>query len=156
MKYEPLKRHLEAAFGVEQLRMAFDEIEAVLGFSLPRSAREHQAWWSNTRIGHTHAAAWLDAGWKTAALDLAGRRVTFVREAARGVAEGATPFRHRDETLVVPLDLLTPAALQMLDREAHRSNSDRGAAAAGLLNHLAVDRKRALLDDLAQPTPAAA
>ncbi|MFT4251728.1 MAG: hypothetical protein QM608_04505, partial [Caulobacter sp.] len=34
--------------------------------------------------------------------------------------------------------------------------SDRGAAAAGLLNHLAVDRKRALLDDLAQPTPAAA
>ena len=136
--------------------MAFDEIEAVLRFTLPRSAREHQAWWSNTRIGHTHAAAWLDAGWKTSALDLAGRRVTFVREAERGVAEGASPFRHRDEVLAVPLDVLTPAALQMLDREAGSTGVDRGAAAASLLNALAVERRRALLADLAQPVPAGA
>lgn len=156
MKYEVLKRHLEGAYDREELRMAFDEIEAVLGFALPRSAREHQAWWSNTRIGHTHAAAWLDAGWKTSALDLAGRRVTFLREAQRGVAEGATPFRHRDEAMAVPLDLLTPTALQLLDREARRTGVDRAAAAATLLNGMAVERKRALLADLAQPLPVGA
>ena len=156
MKYEPLKRHLEAAYGLDHLRLAFDEIETVLGFALPRSAREHQAWWSNTRIGHTHAAAWLDAGWKTSALDLSGRRVTFLRDAERGVAEGASPFRHGDEALAVSLDLLTPAALQMLDREARSTGADRETAAASLLNALAVERRRALLADLAQPVPAGA
>lgn len=153
MKYGPLKRYLQAARGVDQLRMAFDEIEGVLGFALPRSAREHQAWWSNTRIGHTHAAAWLDAGWKTSGLELAGRRVTFQREVERGLAEGATPFRHRDDAVTVTLELLTPAGLQMIDREAGRMGQDRGAAAAALLNALAVERRRVLLADLAQSLP---
>lgn len=156
VKYEPLRRHLENVYDGDEVLMAFDEIEVVLGFALPRSAREHQAWWSNTRIGHTHAAAWLDAGWKTSALDLAGRRVRFVREAERGVAEGATPFRHRDEVLPVPLDLLTPASLQMIDREALRTGAPPQTAAAALLNALAVERRRTLLADLAQPLPAGA
>jgi len=156
MKYEPLKRHLEGAYDHGELRMAFDEIEAVLGFALPRSAREHQAWWSNTRIGHTHAAAWLDAGWKTSALDLAGRRVTFVREAVRSVAEGAAPFRHRGEDLSVPLDRLNPAAVQLIDRQAASAGVSREAAVALLLNDMAVERRRALLADLAQPLPAGA
>ncbi len=156
MKYEPLKRHLEGAYDRDELRLAFDEIEAVLGFALPRSAREHQAWWSNTRIGHTHAAAWLDAGWKTSALDLAGHRVSFVREAVRGVAEGAAPFRHRGEDLAVPLDLLNPAAVQLIDRHAASAGVPRETAVALLLNDLAVERRRALLADLAQPLPAGA
>lgn len=156
MKYEPLKRHLEGAYDRDELRLTFGEIEAVLGFALPRSAREHQAWWSNTRIGHTHAAAWLDAGWKTSALDLAGRRVTFLREAERGVAEGGAPFRHRGEDLAVPLDLLSPAAVQLIDRHAATAGVPREAAVALLLNDLAVERRRALLADLAQPLPAGA
>ena len=83
MKYEPLKRHLESRFLVRETRLRFVEIEKLLGFSLPASARSYPAWWSNTRGSHTHAAAWLDAGWTTAKLDLAGGAVTFVKTSAQ-------------------------------------------------------------------------
>lgn len=56
----------------------FSEIEEILGFTLPASARKHPAWWSNDRQGHSHAGSWLDAGWRTSAIDLKARSVTFV------------------------------------------------------------------------------
>ena len=82
--------------------------------------------------------------------------MTFQREVERGMAEGAAPFRHHDDAVTVPLELLTPAVLQMIDREAGRMGLDRGAAAAALLNALAVERRRVLLADLAQSLPAGA
>ena len=59
--------------------MSFTEIERVLGFKLPKSAYQHEAWWSNNATGHSHARAWLKFGWRTEAVDLAGRKVTFQR-----------------------------------------------------------------------------
>jgi hypothetical protein len=59
--------------------MSFREIESVLGFKLPKSAYEHEAWWSNNPTGHSHARTWLKFGWRTEAVDLAGRKVTFRR-----------------------------------------------------------------------------
>jgi hypothetical protein len=66
--------------------MSFSEIEEVLGFSLPLSARSYQAWWGNNLTYGRHSAAWLLAGWETEQLDLAGERVTF-RRAAQGRAQ---------------------------------------------------------------------
>jgi hypothetical protein len=77
-KYEPLPQFLISVGGTSH-RMSFAEIERILGFKLPRSAYEHEAWWSNNATGHSHARAWLKFGWRTEAVDLAGRKVTFQR-----------------------------------------------------------------------------
>jgi hypothetical protein len=60
--------------------MSFEQIERILGFKLPKSAYEHEAWWSNNATGHSHARAWLAAGWRTQDVDIEGRKVTFHRE----------------------------------------------------------------------------
>lgn len=75
-KYEPLPQFLASVGGAAH-RMSFSEIERVLGFKLPKSAYQHEAWWSNNATGHSHARAWLKFGWRTEAVDLAGRKVTF-------------------------------------------------------------------------------
>jgi hypothetical protein len=77
-KYEALPQFL-ARTPAASRRMSFGDIEKVLGFKLPKSAYEHEAWWSNNTTGHSHARAWLKFGWRTEAVDLAGRKVTFRR-----------------------------------------------------------------------------
>lgn len=82
-KYDPLERHLR---GLESDRWdtSFAEIEAVLGFRLPASAREYPAWWANNDPGSRHTSAWLRAGWHTSELDLRGERVRFERDTSVG------------------------------------------------------------------------
>jgi hypothetical protein len=77
-KYEPLPQFLSSTTGSLR-RMSFFEIERILGFKLPKSAYKHEAWWSNNETGHSHARAWLAAGWRTMEVDLAGRKITFQR-----------------------------------------------------------------------------
>ena len=77
-KYEPLPQFLGSVGGGIH-RMNFSEIERILGFKLPKSAYEHEAWWSNNATGHSHANAWMKFGWRTEAVDLAARKVTFQR-----------------------------------------------------------------------------
>ena len=72
-KYTPLFRHL-TEFNGQQWRATFKAVEVVLGFSLPKSARRHPAWWA---AGHSHAHAWLAAGWRTRAVDLAAETLVF-------------------------------------------------------------------------------
>ena len=45
-KYEPLPQFLSSKTGAVH-RMSFEQIERILGFKLPKSAYEHEAWWSN-------------------------------------------------------------------------------------------------------------
>lgn len=151
MKYEPLKRHLEGMFQHGEVRLGFAEIERILDFSLPRSAYRHQAWWSNTRAGHSHAAAWLDAGWKTAALDLAGRQVSFVKATngpfPAGVAEDGAAFQHREaEPIILSAGALSPRALRMIDYHVESNGGDRVSACAALLDQLAEDRLTAMFE----------
>jgi len=82
-KYESLCSYLGSLRQVKRLRVTFSEIEGILKFKLPRSAITYAAWWSNDATGHSHAKAWLDAGWRTADVDVAGRKVTLVREERR-------------------------------------------------------------------------
>ncbi len=76
--FECLKDDMREGTGV--WRASFTEIERVLGFPLPKSARRHPAWWANEKNGrHTHARAWIGAGWKTEDVDIAAESVTFRR-----------------------------------------------------------------------------
>ena len=77
-KYEPLPQFLGSVGGAMH-RLSFSEIERIVGFKLPKSAYEHEAWWSNNATGHSHARAWMKFGWRTEAVDLAARKVTFQR-----------------------------------------------------------------------------
>ena len=80
-KYAPLYRHLLARSGPDW-RTSFAEVEAVLGFRLPDSARLHRPWWANSAKGngHSHALAWQAAGWKTGEVDLDAETLVFARE----------------------------------------------------------------------------
>jgi hypothetical protein len=69
-KYDPLAHHFRRLTG-SSWHATFEQLERILSFRLPASARAYPAWW-----------AWLDAGWKTRDLNLAGGRVLFVHEAA--------------------------------------------------------------------------
>ncbi|MBI4367231.1 MAG: hypothetical protein HY543_10465 [Deltaproteobacteria bacterium] len=110
-KYEPLPQFLGSVGGAAH-RMTFSEIERILGFKLPKSAYEHEAWWSNNATGHSHARAWLKFGWRTEAVDLTARKVTFQRSAP----PPTTPSPKRDPwgcmagtiTIMPGVDLTAP------------------------------------------------
>ena len=63
-KYAPLYRHLLSLAPKKEWRAGFGELERVLGFRLPDSARLHRPWWANSRkgSGHSHAARLAGGG----------------------------------------------------------------------------------------------
>ena len=78
-KYEPLAQFLDRREQSEW-NAEFSEVEHILGFALPKSAYQYQAWWANQRgKGHSQTAGWQSAGWQTANVDLHQERVTFKR-----------------------------------------------------------------------------
>ena len=76
-KYAPLTEYLNQ-LTEPLIDLSFHEIEKILGFDLPASAFQYQAWWANEREGtHSHARSWLNASFKTANVDLNTKTVTF-------------------------------------------------------------------------------
>lgn len=89
-KYTPLVAFLQAQTQ-DSVTLSFGQIDKLVG-GLPRSAREHQAWWGNSRTEDTHTWAhlWIAAGWERGALDMPRELVTFTRGSV--VAKPARPF----------------------------------------------------------------
>lgn len=85
-KYRPLSDRLSRHVG-DEWRVSFGEIEAVLGSPLPKAAQQ-ASWWAGT-AEKPHQRAWLDHGWRVAAIDKDAGAVTFRREPASQAA--ATP-----------------------------------------------------------------
>ena len=75
-KYYPLFLILQQAAGAP-VTLSFAQIEALLGTSLPGSARTRAGWWSNRSKGAVQAAAWMDAGYHVKSVDLAAGTVQF-------------------------------------------------------------------------------
>ena len=76
-KYAALRDYLNT-LRVDHWNSTFTEIEDVLGFPLPNSARRYQAWWANQKAqGHVQCSGWLEAGWRTSGLNLTSEQVTF-------------------------------------------------------------------------------
>jgi hypothetical protein len=80
-KYAPVADFL-LRLEESRVRLSFEEVEAILGATLPKSAVVYQAWWANDPT-HSQAKAWLDAGWQTENLNLPRRTVEFVRVRGR-------------------------------------------------------------------------
>lgn len=76
-KYRPLAEYLVKSEST-RVELSYAEIEAILGFRLPDTARNFkQSFWANTKT-HSYASSWLEIGYKTR-VDLNGDKVTFVK-----------------------------------------------------------------------------
>ena len=80
-KYRRLYAHLCGLLS-QEWRATFAEVETVLDFDLPPSARMHRPWWANQSRGngHSHALAWITAGWETAQVDMEAETLLFRRK----------------------------------------------------------------------------
>jgi hypothetical protein len=76
-KYQPLAERLAGRSENEWLA-TFSELEAVLGFPLPKAARTTRGWWGNDPA-RSHARAWAAQGWQVGDVDHTAERVLFRR-----------------------------------------------------------------------------
>ena len=82
-KYTPLEIHLRK-LRESSVPMTFDEIEKIIGAKLPPSADSHRAWWSNNPSNGVITQAWLNAGYKSADVDMKGRKLVFRKSESDG------------------------------------------------------------------------
>jgi hypothetical protein len=77
-KYDPLGRWL-CQQGTGPVHLTFSQVETILGFELPNSARTRPQWWENEANAaghHVQCRAWVLNGWAAKA-DLAKEEVIF-------------------------------------------------------------------------------
>lgn len=77
-KYSPLADYLNRQ-DREHVPMTFAEIERITGTKLPASALKHRPWWSNNPHNSVMTKVWLDAGFESEQVDMAGRKLVFRR-----------------------------------------------------------------------------
>ena len=142
-KYDALRDYLHRQSG-DEVPMTFVQIEKITGVRLPRSA-SIRAWWSNNPTNSVLTKVWLSAGFKTAKVDMAKRKLVFVRNPKiHGFAEEAEVFesnkpvepktgRHpligilKGTFTIEPGWDLTKPALDPEELEAWEANLDRTA-----------------------------
>lgn len=90
-KYDPLGDYLRAQ-SKEAVPLRFSDIAKIVGHRLPRSAR-YPAWWSNNETNNVMTKVWLDAGFRTEQVDVAGEKLVFRRQKATGLSEEKKTFR---------------------------------------------------------------
>jgi hypothetical protein len=122
-KYEPLEKFLRGRSS-GRWRASFSEIEKLLGFKLPQSALKYPAWWSNDETGHSHATAWLDAGWRTEEVDLADHKLTFTKVTAHEKEPPRDPWGCMAGTVTIlpGTDLTAPS--EIWNAEAGRLHNE--------------------------------
>lgn len=108
-KYDPLRRFLSELDGSEWAA-TFDQVEQVLGFRLPASARKWRPWWANVENGPSQTRAWAAAGWNTRHVNLLDETLEFVR-AGPAVSERVEKNSNAPVPAVEDLDLA-----RLLDR----------------------------------------
>jgi hypothetical protein len=79
-KYDGLYKWLMAK-KIRVIPSDFVQIEKILGFTLPASARQYREWWANetARTRNVHCPSWIDAGFHTKDVNLKEETLLFVR-----------------------------------------------------------------------------
>lgn len=88
-KYDALGSFLRSQGG-EHVPMTFRDIERVTGTKLPNS-KQYPAWWSNNTWNNVMTKVWLEAGYRTEQVDIAGEKLVF-RRASQGMQENRRMF----------------------------------------------------------------
>lgn len=78
-KYSALANYLNAQ-ARDSVELEFSQVDALVN-GLPPSARNHDAWWANSRTedSHTWAHLWIAAGWECESIDRANEIAVFHR-----------------------------------------------------------------------------
>ncbi|HEX9963542.1 MAG TPA: hypothetical protein VGB04_00995 [Allosphingosinicella sp.] len=127
-KYQPLATHLQSASAGEW-SATFAQVEQVLGFPLPPSARKHREWWSNQAgTGHSQARGWQDAGWRVRKVDLDGERVVFQRPGSNRLREEAQPFEGKEDLFDLAASYLGTRDRETIIQAALKALVEREAA----------------------------
>ena len=131
-KYQPLARYLKDLTS-NRWDARFEEIERILEFELPPSAREHKAWWGNSRRGnHSQAKGWIEAGWEVSHVDKVNEKVTLERsrntDAGTSDTELVELWKKASDIsgITDPKELRKAAALCFIRREAGRQLAAMG------------------------------
>ncbi len=74
-KFANLKDYLITS-GKNEITLTFDEMEAIIGFPLPESAKKHRAYFANT-TNHSISKAWMEAGYFATDLDIYEQKIIF-------------------------------------------------------------------------------
>ena len=78
-KYAALHCHLNRRNGRAEM-LSFEEIESIIGKSLPVSAVRHRSFWANDfQDPQSHARSWMQAGYRVAYVDREQKVVRFER-----------------------------------------------------------------------------
>ena len=118
-KYRRLYTHL-CAKEDGQWFTSFREIEAILSFRLPDSARRYRPWWANQKGGgHSQALAWMAAGWETANVDMEAETL-LLRRSGRSEAPRKPTL---DQVLPVHSAGSWPEGLSLSRREMYESGA---------------------------------
>ncbi|MTK13320.1 MAG: hypothetical protein F8N39_14915 [Clostridiaceae bacterium] len=75
-KYELLMKYFESLHG-NKVILTYDELEKIIGFKLPKSAYQYNAYWRESKT-HTITRSWIENRWKITELKL-GKYVEFTR-----------------------------------------------------------------------------
>jgi hypothetical protein len=163
-KYQPLGDFL---VGQDQRKkwcaMRFDDIEEILKFPLPPSARRHRGWWTNDPNGtHVQARAWMGAGWRVWRADLSAENVEFERTVPTqgdGLSEDPVPYRYRGARLGAadPITFdrakLSVTARRILDDYTAELGGNVQAAIDRALHEARVAYRRRLIDSIVRTSP---
>jgi len=86
-KYASLEKYLRDQ-PWDEVPMSFADIERVIGAKLPPAAQRHRAWWSNNPSNNVMTKVWLNAGFESAQVDMAARKLVFRRIVKAGATSG--------------------------------------------------------------------
>ncbi len=152
-KYEPLAKFLRSR-PASEIPMTFGEVESVLGFQLPPSARNYPAWWSNNVGTNVAVRSWREAGWKTSRVDVHGERVTFVRDDPPSSAiQQATATAGDANEFTLRRSDLSRSAWRMLEELAGDADAGLVRAAVRIIENAAQARRRELISSFESLAP---
>jgi hypothetical protein len=122
-KYDALSDYLKRQPG-DRVPMRFADIEKITGTKLPASAHKHRPWWSNNPDNSVMTKVWLDAGFESEQVDMAGRKLVFHRvrkpktagKAAEEPFHPAYGFMQGLVRIMPGTDLTEPADPEWADR----------------------------------------
>ena len=132
-KYEALGTYLKRQPG-DRVPMTFAEIEKIIGAKLPASAHRHRPWWSNNPHNSVMTKVWLEAGFESEQVNMAGRKLVFHRvrkPKTAAAAGGEEPFHPaygfmKGLVRIMPgTDLTQPADPEWADRLEAEYGPDR-------------------------------
>ena len=112
-KYEALGSYL-SKLRKESEFLSFTEIEKILGFPLPDSARAYRAWWANDKTHVQAMDGWLSSGWKVDSVDLNEEVVAFSKCSEKRY--GNQKIQHKKESLKQITEVFSPKSFEEFAR----------------------------------------